>query len=633
MRNALMALLSVVAVAACGAPEALNFQDSGADRWVEVDSGLPMDSPPPDALDASPDPRSDAPAVDGATGEVEAVGDASSGDMPTGDTFGADLAPPPDASTCPNGARSCGGGCADLRTDSEHCGSCEINCRTLPGVRGLGARCVGGVCDVREDCVSGRMHCSADPMQGCEADVTTADRCGACATRCVEPNPLCNMSVVDGGVAFHCESGCSGATPLRCDMRCVDPATSIEHCGGCGRACPTAVNGTPTCTAGACGLRCAPGYHRCGASCVADVSVESCGASCAPCPPPPPNAAATCDGVACGFVCRSGFHRCGDRCLSNTSADSCGMACAPCENPVNGAAVCEAGACGFACNVGFHRCGERCVSDRSIESCGASCVPCAGPGANGAPTCDGRVCGVQCNPGFTACGDRCVATASDPAHCGTCGTACAARNGRSACEAGRCVVVSCSPGFADCNGVAADGCEAPLDLPTSCGRCGAACAGACVGGLCEERVLDEGFEDGDGAWVLGSRWFIDAGGYSGGASLHGYAVRYPTDCNVTSMAYTRRAIDLSRASAARMEFASNADFCAFDTIEVIASSNGGVTWDSLVTVPRSAWTVRTVDLAAYLGRASILVGFRLTNICEDPCGTSWRVDAVRVIVR
>ncbi len=434
---------------------------------------------------------------------------------------------------CPTGFTRCAGQCIDLQVEITNCGGCGSDCGRLPGVSPTLARCTQGLCVIRDACLRGRGDCDGIASSGCETELMTVTNCGGCGIQCHEPTPLCSMGTEDGGTSgAQCESGCRGMTPLRCSMSCVDPMTSVEHCGGCGRTCPTSMNGSTSCVGGVCSVTCNPGFHRCGSLCSSDTSIENCGTSCSACPAPPPNAIGTCNGVACGFSCLPGFHRCADRCLSNMATDSCGMACTACPTVEHGASRCDGSSCSIVCSTGFHRCGDLCFADRSIESCGTSCMPCVAPPLNGASncdgmscsfvcntgfhrcgdrclsnmatescgmactpcalpmngrsTCDGMACGISCATGFTLCGDRCLDVQLDPMNCGVCGRSCNFSHASALCRSGVCAQGTCETGFGDCNGSTSDGCETSLTTNGNCGSCGVVCGSgqSCTLGRC-----------------------------------------------------------------------------------------------------------------------------------------------------
>ena len=52
---------------------------------------------------------------------------------------------------------------------------------------------------------------------------------------------------------------------------------------------------------------------------------------------------------------------------------------------------------------------------------------------------------------------------------------CSAPHATAACTNGACAIVTCASGYANCNGVYADGCEADLSSPATCGNCYTAC--------------------------------------------------------------------------------------------------------------------------------------------------------------
>lgn len=67
------------------------------------------------------------------------------------------------------------------------------------------------------------------------------------------------------------EVACS-AEEVRCGAVCAVLATSPEHCGACGRACPSPANGTSTCAQGRCAVRCGAGFELVAERCEVPVS-------------------------------------------------------------------------------------------------------------------------------------------------------------------------------------------------------------------------------------------------------------------------------------------------------------------------------------------------------------------------
>jgi hypothetical protein len=90
---------------------------------------------------------------------------------------------------------------------------------------------------------------------------------------------------------------------------------------------------------------------------------------------------------------------------------------------------------------------------------------------------------VLCGPTFADCNgsaaDGCEADLSSPSSCGACGVVCPALpHAAAGCAAGACSIGACDPGFGDCDGDPANGCEASLDVvpgSANCGACGVSC--------------------------------------------------------------------------------------------------------------------------------------------------------------
>jgi hypothetical protein len=103
----------------------------------------------------------------------------------------------------------------------------------------------------------------------------------------------------------------------------------------------------------------------------------------------------------------------------------------------------------------------------------------------------------------TICGGACVDEQSDIHHCGSCDEDCTALpfvdGTLTTCALGACVL-ACEPGHAHCSADVADGCEADLHSPATCGACATRCdapllcgtdasgVSSCVGGCADGEV-------------------------------------------------------------------------------------------------------------------------------------------------
>jgi hypothetical protein len=204
--------------------------------------------------------------------------------------------------------------------------------------------------------------------------------------------------------------------------------------------------------------------------------------------PPPPDDVQGCGGAG---PCAIGTLCCGGRCIDvQSDRTNCGV----CGNTCAGSQQCCAGACQDTASSATH--------------CGACNTVCEF--VNATPSCRAGQCAIgRCAMGFGDCNalgvDGCEAElASDVANCGACNNRCAAgTNATAACTAGACSLV-CQPGFADCDRNPANGCEASIGSPSTCGACGNACpvranaAATCQGGACGFTCA-AGFADCDGA--------------------------------------------------------------------------------------------------------------------------------------
>jgi hypothetical protein len=189
-----------------------------------------------------------------------------------------------------------------LNTDPIHCGSCDNDCRLLPGVDPDYVECVAGVCEVSAACLDGRAQCPGD--NGCDTRVDTAAHCGGCTVSCSGATPFCSRSEMT--FDYRCVGSCDGVTPTACGDECANTLSDPRHCGGCDTPC------SGFCEMGMCN-DCPSGKRRCGGVCVYE-SVMACGTACSVCSAPT-GATARCDQGACDFDCLPGAERVGDDCV------------------------------------------------------------------------------------------------------------------------------------------------------------------------------------------------------------------------------------------------------------------------------------------------------------------------------
>lgn len=362
-----------------------------------------------------------------------------------------------EVTTCATGLTACGNACVNTASDFGNCGLCGRVCQA-------GQYCAGSQCQaLPATCTQTAGSCP--PSHFCDA------RNSRCVFGC-QTNANCGGGQICDTARSVC--ACPANTNF-CGGSCV-PSDTLAACGTRCLDCSGVQNATPTCTAGACGFTCNPGYHRCGNQCVSNFANATCGTRCEACPVAP-NASATCDGNDCGLVCAPGFHLCGSDCVSDFDVATCGARCAPCAVPANAVAQCtspgsgQPPACVFTCNPGFARCGMACVAE-SATSCGPTCQTCTPPAGATNPQCVNGQCSYTCATGFHQCGSQCVPDTS----VATCGTSCAPcpipTNGTATCDGTRCGL-QCNTGFHDCNGQ----CVTNFSVAT----CGARCA-ACPDG-------------------------------------------------------------------------------------------------------------------------------------------------------
>ncbi len=250
----------------------------------------------------------------------------------------------------------------------------------------------------------------------------------------------------DAMVGFDTGTDGGGTCPTGqadCDGGCVDLQYDPANCGGCGVACGS----DEWCIDGACTAECTGSRPtQCGADCVdTATNAAHCGGCDMAC-----GASGFCMGGECMVSCGEFADLCMGECIDyRTDVDNCGSCGNACPSPPNASGTCDEGACGFVCDAGWEDCNG--VIEDGCE----------------------------------------VAVADDPDNCGACDNVCPTPDhAMRTCEASACGFV-CDMGWEDCNMDPADGCEADLTSPATCGSCDNVCMAGetCVDGMCSADNL------------------------------------------------------------------------------------------------------------------------------------------------
>lgn len=267
--------------------------------------------------------------------------------------------PPGDAGTTPDGSvpdgggincapplRVCGLDCVNTQADPRYCGDCDTACTS-------GQVCDAGSCIEPGDCRTNDIGCSGFSY----CDEATGECRTGCATdgQCLGEHQICDLDLHE----CVCETGFED-----CPSGCLDTDIDPSFCGSCDTTCPTG----NVCEMGACvdpgdcrsnGVGCS-GFTYCDAlsgQCLRGcASAEQCTGQ-----------NETCDTATHECVCSQGNHLCGAICVSDTDVNSCGTSCTPCSPPANSTPLCNLGVCDFVCIDDYERCGEAC--------CPTSCPP------------------------------------------------------------------------------------------------------------------------------------------------------------------------------------------------------------------------------------------------------------------
>lgn len=334
---------------------------------------------------------------------------------------------------CNAGYLSCDDKC--VPSDEKNCGKCGYDCTALPNVSG-DVSCKADACVVpTSSCAPGYAHCSKNPEDGCEIDLSKTTNCGGCLTKC-SASELCLLKkgATETKPIYECGTKCETTAPTQCGTSCVNTTSNPSHCGQCNKECPKPEFGIAICKNGECAIECNSGYHQCEEVCVYNKSPDTCGTTeCStPCSDVD-NATATCDGKTCGFTCNSDSKKCGSGCIKKSACCSN----ADCDTGNN--EVCSQQTC--KCDTGYKSCGSECIAK-------ADCC---------ASTDKGKTCSVSGTSGFCNSNGECVECASE-SDCSSKGLHCD--------DTGTCVECR-TP--SDCTGVTNAGCTSN-HVCTGCGN-------------------------------------------------------------------------------------------------------------------------------------------------------------------
>jgi hypothetical protein len=299
-------------------------------------SGTPCTAPtcvderlPPEDLERIGDPNALPPNVDfPVVGGGE--GDAGEPDGSVDDGGGNDCEAP---------LTICGFDCVDTEDDPRYCGDCTTSC---PG----GYVCDAGECMDPGDCRTNGIGCSGFTF----CDQATGECLRGCtnAQQCNGDHEICDASIHECVCAAEFE---------RCAFDCVDTQNDPRFCGDCATSCPSG----DVCEAGTCmdPGDCRTNGSGCSGFTYCDEATGECLRGCDhddQCT----GDNETCDTVTHTCVCAAEFHRCGAVCVSNLDVNTCGDSCTPCSAPLSATAQCNLGVCDFVCDDTYERCDDAC---------------------------------------------------------------------------------------------------------------------------------------------------------------------------------------------------------------------------------------------------------------------------------
>jgi hypothetical protein len=301
----------------------------------------------------------------------------------------------------------CNGACVDFTQDSHNCSACGTTCSGGLCVTGGFSSPSGSMCLSPPAASCGFMSCPANmycTAAGCRTSACMGLSGGACQTSAGQSGTCCSQGF---------------------SSSCVDPASDVNNCGGCGISC----GANATCNNGVCSNAVAP--------CTAGHLGQFCDLDAGP-----------------SLVCCPGGG-CTDVRVDNKNCGRCGTACAGGLTCVSGAClalVCTTSTQNASCaddgGTSGNCCSGACVhkgtDPLNCGQCGRFCV--------GSETCVGGSCGVDvCDPSSqgnachrdagiylsigTCCSSACLDSRTDRNNCGGCGRVCP---GDAGCVSGNC---------------------------------------------------------------------------------------------------------------------------------------------------------------------------------------------------
>ncbi|MEY4582487.1 MAG: hypothetical protein RL701_7190, partial [Pseudomonadota bacterium] len=389
-------------------------------------------------------------------------------------------------------------GCETDLTRLSSCGGCGVSCVTEHEVN----ECQNGQCTL-VGCTSGWGRCNSQDV--CQPLLEDPKNCGACGHVCSGETPRCAGGKCSAVVCAAGRGDCDGNAQNECETNLND----LAHCGGCDVKCPVPAHANSAkCGNGRCGVGgCHDGFADCDKDpkngCEVDLNTQNdCGACDVVCARG--NATARCENRQCKLIsCNGGRADCNaneaDGCeVDLTQPDHCGNCGNSCFAPPNVAnATCTApDQCQLQCQDGFANCDPApqngCETDlRLPTSCGRCGNNCTALVDVAQVNCvDGSCRDLVCKGGKGDCdndaANGCEAALQTTSNCGACNRPCAPTHAAGDCSSGTCGHGACDPGFADCDNNPANGCEADLKAPSTCGACGVVCpeGAPCINGKC-----------------------------------------------------------------------------------------------------------------------------------------------------